>query len=78
MIAYLKVFLLFVATFALAWLAHRTIVPNVVPVADGDGQANWQVQTAFVLLAIENIGLGGTMLVVVAAVLDRLQRLRVL
>jgi hypothetical protein len=75
--AYVKIFLLFVVTFVLAWLAHRTIVPNVVPVADGDGQVNWQVQTAFVLLAIEIIGLGGAALVVVAAVLNRLQRLRV-
>jgi hypothetical protein len=74
--AYLKLFLLFVAAFCMAWLAHQAIVPNVVPVADGDGQANWQVQAAFVLLAIENIGLGGAALVVVAAVLNRLQRLR--
>lgn len=74
--AYLKIFLLFVAAFALAWLAHREIVPNVVAVADDDEQANWQVQTAFVLLSIENIGLGGAALVVVAAVLDRVQKLR--
>jgi hypothetical protein len=74
--AYLKLFLLFVAAFGLAWLAHQAIVPNVVPVADGDGQSNWQVQTAFVLLSIEYIGLGGAALVVVAAALARLQRLR--
>jgi hypothetical protein len=74
--AYVKIFLLFVAAFVLAWLAHRTIVPNVVPVADGDGQVNWQVQTAFVLLSVEYIGLGGAALVVVATLLNRLQKLR--
>jgi hypothetical protein len=76
MLAYLKMFLLFAVAFVMAWLAHRTIVPNIVAVADGDGQANWQVQTAFVLLSVEYIGLGGAVLVVVAGVLDRLQRLR--
>ena len=73
---YVKILLLFASAFVVAWLVHQAIVPDVVPVADGDEQANWQVQTAFVLLAIENIGLGGAVLVVVAAVLDRLQKLR--
>jgi hypothetical protein len=74
--AYVKIFLLFASVFVLAWALHRANVPNVVPVADGDGQSNWQVQTAFVLLTIENIGLGGAVLVVVAAILGRLQKLR--
>lgn len=68
-------FVLFALAFAVAWLAHRAIVPNVVPVFDGDGQVNWQVQAAFVLLAIQYIGLGGTVLVVIAGALNRLQRL---
>lgn len=46
-----------------------------MPVFDGDGQVNWQVQAAFVLLAIQYIGLGGTVLVVIAGALNRLQRL---
>jgi hypothetical protein len=56
-------------------LAHQAIAPNVVTVFDGDGQANRQVQAAFVLLAIQYIGLGGTALVVIAGTLNRLQRL---
>jgi hypothetical protein len=73
---YVKIFLLFASAFVLAWLAHQSIVPNVVPVADGDRQSNWQVQTAFLLLSIEYTGLGGAVLVVVAAILTRLQKLR--
>jgi hypothetical protein len=65
------VFVLFALAFAVAWLAHRAIVP----VFDGDGQVNWQVQAAFVLLAIQYIGMGGTVLVVIAGALNRLQRL---
>lgn len=72
---YVKMLLLFALAFVAAWLAHQAIVPNVVPVFDGDGQVNWQVQAAFVLLAIQYIGLGGAMLVVIAGALDRLQRL---
>jgi hypothetical protein len=73
MFTFLRSLLLF--TLGLAFLAHKTLVPNVVPVADGE-QSNWQVQLAFVLVSLENIGLGGAGLVLVALVLDRLQRMR--
>jgi hypothetical protein len=75
MFTFLRSLLLFMLVFATAFLAHRTLVPNVVPVADGE-QSNWQVQLAFVLVSLENIGLGGAGLVLVALILDRLQKAR--
>jgi hypothetical protein len=71
-----KIFLLFALAFVAAWMVHQAIVPNVVPVADSDEQTHWQGADAFVLLATQNIGLGGVVLVVVANVLDRLRKLR--
>jgi hypothetical protein len=73
--AFLKSLLLFTLVFGLAFLAHKALVPNVVPVADGE-QSNWQVQLAFVFVSLENIGLSGAGLVLVALVLDRLQKMR--
>jgi hypothetical protein len=75
MLSYFKALSLFAVIFGLAFLAHKAIVPNVVPIADGE-QSNWQVQLAFVLVSLENIGLGGAALVLVALVLDRLQEVR--
>jgi hypothetical protein len=75
MLAYLKPLSLFAVVFVSAFLAHKVMVPNVVAVADGE-QSNWQVQLAFVLVSLENIGLGGAVLVLVALVLDRLQEVR--
>jgi hypothetical protein len=75
MFTFLRSLLLFMLVFGLAFLAHKALVPNVVPVADGE-QSNWQVQLAFVLVSLENIGLGGAGLVLVALVLDRLQKMR--
>ena len=72
--AYLKGLLLFALTFGIAYLARETIVPNVVPVAEGE-QSNWQVQVAFVLMSLQNIGLGGAVLLIVMFVLNRLQKL---
>jgi len=75
MLTYLKALSLFALVFGLAFLSHKAIVPNVVPIADGE-QSNWQVQLAFVLVSLENIGLGGAALVFVALALDRLQGMR--
>lgn len=75
MFTFLRSLLLFTLVFGLAFLAHKMLVPNVVPVADGE-QSNWQVQLAFVLVSLEYISLGGAGLVLVALVLDRLQNVR--
>jgi hypothetical protein len=73
MLAYLKSLWLFALIFGLAFLAHKMWVPDVVPVADGD-QSNWQVQLAFVLMSLENIGLGGAGLVLVAQILKSIAK----
>jgi hypothetical protein len=75
MLTCFKALSLFAVIFALAFLAHKAIVPNVVAIADGE-QSNWQVQLAFVLVSLENIGLGGAALVLMALVLDRWQEVR--
>ena len=54
-----KLFLLFVAVFAMALAAERVFVPQVVPVAFADEpQPLWSVETAFVLRAIELMSAG--------------------
>jgi hypothetical protein len=65
--------LLFALTFGTAYLAREMIVPNVLPVADGE-QSNWQIQVAFVLRSVENIGLGGAALVILMFVLNLLKK----
>ena len=63
--AYLRLLLLFASTAGAAFLASRVLVPNAVPVADGE-QPQWYLQLAFVLRSVELIGLGGMVLVLVA------------
>ena len=54
-----KLFLLFVAVFAMALAAEQVFVPQVVPVAFADEpQPLWSVETAFVLRAIELMSAG--------------------
>jgi hypothetical protein len=49
-----KIFLLFVAVFAVALGAERLVVPHVVPIGFTDeAQPLWSLETAFVLRAIE-------------------------
>ena len=71
---FLKSFLLFALTFAAAYLAHTLIVPNVVAIADGE-QSGWQVQVAFLLTSVQNIGLFGMALVAILALLNRFRSL---
>ena len=70
----LKSFLLFALVFSAAYIARILIVPDAMPIADGE-QPGWQVQVAFILTSIQNIGLIGLALVVVLALLTQLRNL---
>ncbi len=71
---FLRSLLLFALIFSAAYVARVTIVPNVVPIADGE-QPGWQVQVAFILTSVENIGLMGMAIVVLLALSSRLKGL---
>jgi hypothetical protein len=71
---FLKSFLLFALIFSTAYIARILIVPSVVPIADGE-QSGWQVQIAFVLTSVQNIGLFGMGLVVLLGLLKRFRSL---
>lgn len=71
---FLKSFLLFALTFAAAYIVHILTVPQVVPIADGE-QSGWQVQVAFLLTSVQNIGLFGMALVMILALLNRFRSL---
>jgi hypothetical protein len=64
--------LLFVLIFSAAYIARVTIVPNVTPIADGE-PSNWQIQVAFFLTSVQNIGSFGMALVVLLALLSQLK-----
>jgi hypothetical protein len=70
---FLKSLLLFASIFAAAYMARLFIVPNVVPIAEG--QSNWQIQVAFLLTSVQNIGLFGMILVVLVALPSQLKKL---
>jgi hypothetical protein len=61
-----KSLLLFALVFSAAYIARVTIVPNVVPIGDGE-QSNWQIQVAFFLTSVQNVGLFGMVVVVLVA-----------
>ena len=69
---FLKSMLLFVSIFTAAYVARIFIVPDVVPIAEGE-QSNWQIQLAFFLTSVQNIGLFGMALVVLLALLSQLK-----
>ena len=71
---FLRSLLLFALVFSAAYIARVTIVPNVVPIADGE-QSNWQIQVAFFLTSVQNIGLFGMVLVVLVALPSLLRSL---
>jgi branched-subunit amino acid permease len=71
---FLKAFLLFALFFVAAHIIRISVVPNTLPIADGD-QSGWQVQIAFVLMSVENIGLFGMAIVAVLALVSRFRRL---
>jgi len=69
---FLKSMLLFALIFLVAYIARVTTVPNVVPIADGE-QSGWQLQVAFILTSLQNIGLIGMALVMLLALSSRLK-----
>lgn len=71
---FVKSLLLFALIFSTAYVARVTIVPDVVPIADGE-QPGWQVQVAFVLSSVQNIGLMGMAVVVLLALSSQLKAL---
>jgi hypothetical protein len=71
---FLKAFLLFALFFLAAHIARISIVPNSLSIADGH-QSGWQVQIAFVLMSVENIGLFGIAIVMLLALVTRFRRL---
>jgi hypothetical protein len=71
---FLKAFLLFTLFFLIGYVARALIIPNSLPIADGE-QSGWHVQTAFILTSVENIGLFGMAIVVLLALLNRFRKL---
>jgi hypothetical protein len=71
---FLKALLLFALFFAVAHITRIWIAPDSLPIADGH-QSGWQVQIAFVLMSVENIGLFGMAIVMLLALLNRFRRL---
>ena len=74
MCTFLKSLLLFASIFAAAYVTRILIVPNVVPIAEGE-QSNWQVQIAFFLMSVQNIGLFGMVLIVLVASSSQIKKL---
>ena len=71
---FLKVFILFALIFSTAYIARILTVPNVIPIAHGE-QSGWQVQIAFVLTSVQNIGLFGMGLVMLLGLLKQFRSL---
>jgi hypothetical protein len=65
---------LFALIFSASYIARILMVPNVVPIADGE-QSGWQVQIAFVLTSVQNIGLFGMGLVMLLGLLKQFRSL---
>jgi len=71
---FLKSLLLFASIFAAAYVARILMVPDVAPIAEGD-EPNWQIQVAFLLTSVQNIGLFGMVLVVLVALPSQVRNL---
>jgi hypothetical protein len=71
---FLKSLSLFALIFLAAYVARVAIVPHAMPIADGE-QPGWQVQVAFVITSVQNIGLIGIALVLMVALSSRLKGL---
>ncbi|THD60331.1 MAG: hypothetical protein E7813_22815 [Bradyrhizobium sp.] len=67
---FLKCLLLFASIFAAAYVARMFIVPDAAPIAEGK-ESNWQIQVAFFLMMVQNIGLFGMVLVALVALPSR-------
>ena len=70
----LRALVLFALIFGAAYLARVAIVPNVMPIADTE-QPGWQLQFAFVVKAIENVGLFGMIIARLLALYSWLREL---
>jgi hypothetical protein len=71
---FFKAYLLFALIFSAAYIARMLTVPNVIPIADGE-QSGWQVQIAFLLTSVRNIGLFGMGLVMLVGLLKQFRSL---
>jgi hypothetical protein len=71
---FLRSLLLFASIFAAAYVARILIVPNVAPIAEGE-ESNWQIQVAFFLMSVQNIGLFGMVLIVLVALPSQVKKL---
>jgi uncharacterized iron-regulated membrane protein len=71
---FFKAFLLFALIFSAAYIARMLTVPNVIPIADGE-QSGWQLQIAFLLTSVLNIGLFGMGLVMLVGLLKQFRSL---
>lgn len=71
---FLKSLLLFASIFAAGCVARILIVPDLAPLAEGD-EPNWQIQIAFLLTSVQNIGLFGMVLVVLVALPSQVKNL---
>jgi hypothetical protein len=71
---FLKSLLLFASIFAAAYVARILIMPNVAPIAEGE-ESNWQIQVAFFLTSVQNIGLFGMVLIVLVALPSQVKKL---
>jgi hypothetical protein len=71
---FFKAYLLFALIFSAAYIARMLTVPNVIPIADGE-QSGWQVQIAFLLTSVQNIGLFGMGLVMLVGLLKQFRSL---
>ena len=71
---FLRSLLLFASIFAAAYVARILIVPNVAPIAGGE-ESNWQIQVAFFLMSVQNIGLFGMVLIMLVALPSQVKKL---
>jgi hypothetical protein len=71
---FLESLLLFASIFIAAYVARILIVPEVAPITEGE-QSGWQIDVAFILTSVQNIGLSGTTLVVLLALLHQFRNL---
>ena len=55
---FIKSLLLFGSIFAAAYLARILLAPDVAPIGEGE-DPNWQIQIAFLLKSVQNVGLFG-------------------
>lgn len=72
---FLKSLLLFGSIFAAAYLARILLAPDVAPIGQGE-DPNWQIQIAFLLTSVQNIGLFGMVVVVLVALPGQVKEFR--